>query len=63
MKPEPRIYEAAIARAQCAAEECFFTDDIPEYVTGARLAGIDAVQFHSAAQIERELLERGVRWE
>jgi FMN phosphatase YigB (HAD superfamily) len=63
MKPEARIYEEAIARAQCAPQECFFTDDIAEYVAGARRAGIDAVQFHSAAQIERELLERGVRWE
>ncbi len=63
LKPEARIYEEAIARAQCAPHECFFTDDIPEYVAGAQQAGMDAVQFHSAAQIERELLERGVRWE
>lgn len=63
MKPSPRIYEAAIERARCAPEECFFTDDIPEYVAGAKAAGIDAVQFHSAEQIERELLARGVRWE
>jgi FMN phosphatase YigB (HAD superfamily) len=63
LKPDTRIYEEAIARAQCTPQECFFTDDIPEYVAGARRAGIDAVQFHSAAQIERELLERGVRWE
>jgi putative hydrolase of the HAD superfamily len=63
MKPSPKIYQAAIERAQCKPEECFFTDDIPEYVAGAREAGIDAVQFHSAAQIERELLARGVRWD
>lgn len=63
MKPSPKIYRAAIERAQCEPEECFFTDDIPEYVAGAREAGIDAVQFHSAAQIERELLARGVRWD
>jgi putative hydrolase of the HAD superfamily len=63
MKPSPKIYQAAIERAQCEPEECFFTDDIPEYVAGAREAGIDAVQFHSAAQIERELLARGVRWD
>src|SRR6266536_3324607 len=35
MKPSPRIYEEAIARAQCAPGECFFTDDIAEYVAGA----------------------------
>ena len=63
MKPSPRIYEEAIARAHCAPEECFFTDDIAEYVAGAREAGIDAVQFQSAAQIQAELQSRGVTWE
>lgn len=63
LKPSPKIYQAALAQAQCAPEECFFTDDIPEYVAGAREAGIDAVQFHSAAQIEQELRSRGVSWE
>src|SRR5215472_1928232 len=63
LKPSPRIYAAAIERARCSPEECFFTDDIAEYVTAAKAAGIDAVQFHSAEQIQRELLARGVRWE
>jgi len=62
MKPSPRIYAEAIARARCEAGECFFTDDIPEYVAGAKRAGIDAVQFESAAQIEGELAKRGVSW-
>ena len=62
MKPNPRIYAEAIARAQCAPEECFFTDDIPEYVAGARAAGIDAVQFQSATQLESALKERGIKW-
>jgi putative hydrolase of the HAD superfamily len=63
MKPSPRIYEEAVTRAQCAAGECFFTDDIAEYVAGAREAGLDAVQFQSAAQIQSELSKRGVIWE
>ena len=62
LKPNPRIYAEAIARAQCAPSECFFTDDIPEYVAGARAAGIDAVQFQNAAQLESALKERGVTW-
>lgn len=62
MKPEPAIYREAIARAQCRADECFYTDDIAEYVEGARKEGIDAVQFVSGAQLERELAARNVRW-
>ena len=63
MKPSPAIYREAIARAQCRPEECFFTDDIPAYVEGARREGIDAVQFESCAQLERELAAREIRWQ
>ena len=63
MKPEPAIFREAIARAECRPDECFFTDDIAEYVAAAKREGIDAVQFESRAQIEQELLARGVRWE
>jgi glucose-1-phosphatase len=62
MKPSPAIYEEAIRQAQCKPDECFFTDDIPAYVEGAKAAGIDAVQFESGEQIERELRRRGVAW-
>ena len=60
LKPSPKIYREVIARAGCRPEECFFTDDIPAYVEGARKEGIDAVQFESGAQIEEELKKRGV---
>lgn len=63
MKPDPRIYAAAIEAARCAPQECFFTDDIPEYVEGARQAGIDAVVFEGAGALERELRARGVVWD
>ncbi len=63
MKPSPAIYREAIARAGCAPQEIFFTDDIADYVAGARREGIDAVQFESSQQIERELSARGVTWD
>jgi putative hydrolase of the HAD superfamily len=59
-KPEPEIYREAIARAGCQAGEIFFTDDRADNVAGAIEAGIDAVEFQSAAQIERELTSRGL---
>jgi len=62
MKPSRRIYEAAVNAARCTPQECFFTDDIADYVRGARDYGIDAVQFQSTEQIERELKQRGVEW-
>jgi len=62
MKPLPPIYRRAIEEAGCLPEECFFTDDMPAFVEGARAQGIDAVQFESAVQIEAELRKRGVNW-
>jgi len=63
MKPAPAIYREAIARAGCRPEECFYTDDIADYVDAGRREGMDAVQFESRQQIEHELLARGIRWD
>lgn len=63
LKPSPTIYAEALRHADASPEECFFTDDIAAYVEGARAAGIDAVQFESQSQIERELRVRGVVWD
>jgi len=60
MKPHPDIYRAAIGKAGCRPEECFYTDDIPDYVEGARKMGIDAVQFEDAEQLQAEMRARGI---
>ncbi len=62
MKPDPRIYQAALQAAGCLPGECFYTDDIKAYTDAARQLGIDAVQFESAGQLSRELSARGIRW-
>lgn len=63
MKPRPEIFQAALARAGCRPEECFYTDDIADYVAAARTLGIDAVQFQSVEQLQRELTAREIRWQ
>ena len=62
MKPHPEIFQAAVDRAGCRPEECFYTDDIADYVAAARRLGIDAVQFRSAGQLQAELTARGIVW-
>src|SRR5271157_2396990 len=62
MKPQPEIFQAAVDRAGCRPEECFYTDDIADYVAAARRLGIDAVQFRSAGQLQAELRSRGIVW-
>jgi glucose-1-phosphatase len=63
MKPQPEVFQAAVERAGCRAEECFYTDDISAYVEAARQMGIDAVQFESSDHLERELRQRGIVWQ
>ena len=60
MKPNPAIYLDAVAKAGCKPEECFYTDDIPAFIAGAKQLGIDAVRFENAEQIEREMRARGI---
>jgi glucose-1-phosphatase len=62
MKPRPEIYRAALEKAGCLPEECFYTDDIAAYVEAARALGIDAVQFRGAAALEADLAARGIEW-
>ena len=59
-KPSPRIYEAALAQADAAPQECFFTDDLLPYVEGAQRHGIQAAQFQSSqdAQASQQLAVR-----
>jgi len=59
-KPEAKIYREAIVRAQCNPEECLFIDDLAVNVEAAREHGMDAVQFLSAEQLDRELRSRGL---
>jgi putative hydrolase of the HAD superfamily len=60
VKPDPAIYREALARAACPAAECLFIDDMADNVAGARLEGIDAVQFESFGQLRQSLTQRGI---
>lgn len=60
IKPDPAIYSRAVAATGCEPHECFFTDDMPEYVEGACRYGIDAVQFQGEQSLRKELTRREI---
>ena len=62
MKPDQKIYDVAAERAGVSHSSIFFVDDLEANVEGARSAGWDANVFESASQVQRLLLERGVRF-
>jgi len=60
MKPNAPIYEDALSKANCAPEECFYTDDIAEYIEAASRYGINAEIFTSAEETRDALKKLGV---
>jgi len=62
MKPDARIYHAAIECAGCKPGECFYTDDIAENVEAGLREGLDSVLFETPEQLEQDMRKRGIAW-
>ena len=60
MKPDEKIYHAAVAKAEVVPEEILFTDDRQENINAARSIGIQAIQFQSEDQLKRDMNVLGV---
>lgn len=60
IKPEEGMYLAALNKIQCAPQECFFTDDIPQYVEIARNHGIQAEVYTDVPSLRGQLSQRRI---
>lgn len=58
-KPEPEIYMAALNKSPFAASQCFYTDDIPEFVEAATRVNIPSMVFTGIDPLREELRSRG----
>jgi epoxide hydrolase-like predicted phosphatase len=54
-KPDPRIYQKAIAALDVTTSEAVFVDDFVENVEGARALGMQAIQFKDTDQTLSDL--------
>jgi putative hydrolase of the HAD superfamily len=61
LKPDPKIYKEALARAGAPPASCVFVDDMEENIAGAAALGIRIVHYRSDTDLERELLALGIR--
>ncbi len=59
-KPEEAIFQAALETIQCPPEECFYTDDIEEYVLRGRSFGLQAEVFRDVVTLRSQLERLGV---
>ena len=55
MKPDPRIFRVALARAGVQPYEAVFVDDVAENIEGAREVGMLGVHFRASAAAISEL--------
>ena len=60
MKPDAPIYEAALRVIHCDPADCFYTDDIPDYIAAARKYGLDAEVFIDTQALIFQLRNRGI---
>ena len=60
LKPDQAIYELALKKAGCPAANCFYTDDIEEYVLKARTLGINAEVYSTTQTIRSSLKALGM---
>lgn len=61
MKPESAIYEAALKKIDCDPGDCFYTDDIAQYVERGRSHGLDAELFTTVDALKTHLAVRGIQ--
>jgi len=59
-KPNPLIYEKAMAMANALPEETLYFDDIPAYVEAARKLGWKGICFQDRDQLRREMKAQGI---
>lgn len=60
LKPDAPIYEDALSKANCPPNDCFYTDDIEDYVLGARGFGINAEVYTETSKTRHALQLLGV---
>lgn len=60
VKPSAEIFQLALAKLDVPAEEAVFIDDNEQHTQAAEKLGIKSIQFHSAAQLSKELKKVGV---
>jgi HAD superfamily hydrolase (TIGR01509 family) len=58
-KPEPEIYRTALSKTQSPPSQCFYTDDIPDFIEAATRANIPSMLFTGIDPLIGELRSRG----
>lgn len=59
-KPEKKIFEGALQIAGCDKKDCFYVDDMPEFVKAAKKFRIDAESYTTPERLTAHLYQRNI---
>lgn len=57
-KPDRRIFKKALTFAECLPEECFYIDDVPEFIASAKKEGLPGAVYTDVPSLTDVLKER-----
>ncbi|OHB66146.1 MAG: hypothetical protein A2Y76_03190 [Planctomycetes bacterium RBG_13_60_9] len=60
-KPQKEIYEIAARKLSAAPAQCVLIDDKPDFIEGARNAGMEGILYENLGQVTRELVRLGIQ--
>ncbi len=60
-KPEPQIYKKVLRSIKLKPQETVFVDDVEKFVEGARVVGMNAIQFKTPSQLVREFRKFNIK--
>jgi epoxide hydrolase-like predicted phosphatase len=60
IKPERKIFDVTIQKLGCTPEQSVFIDDNPEFINGAKNAGLYTILFESIGLTREKLAELGI---
>jgi FMN phosphatase YigB (HAD superfamily) len=60
VKPDPRIYEIAVDKAEVSPNECLFIDDRRENIEAARQLGVQTIHCREDSDLEASLRTLGL---
>jgi epoxide hydrolase-like predicted phosphatase len=61
IKPERKIFDLTIQKLDCLPEQSVFIDDNPEFINGAKNAGLNTILYKSTGLIREKLAEFGIK--
>lgn len=60
-KPDEQIFKKALEHAQCDPADCFYTDDIPEFIESARRIGLKGEVYTGVDKLKKDLSKLGLQ--